>query len=339
VSAGHPTGEEVQEQPAVLGALPERSSPTAKKRRLQTDAQTAHDGSRQIAPGVGGPALLPDATHRHPPASELDNPTRRVSPRPPPSPSASQHQTEGSPSPAATDPLQAGSLSPALNAAAAAAARAEAAAAADAAAETAATAAAAEAEADAAAETDTVSRMPTPSLGEASAAPSARAHASDVAQAAPAPASLPPSLGLSHPAESSSQALFALTIRQPFASAILDGRKTVENRTFSPPRLGPGGMWIAVHAGASVATPGDSPMMAAALSALKREWPGMRAAETYLCSAVLGLMHVKDVVSVQKCNGDPQVSDWGQGWSWLSHPFPTPFSGSALSWKVVCAEM
>jgi hypothetical protein len=49
-------------------------------------------------------------------------------------------------------------------------------------------------------------------------------------------------------------------------------------------------------------------MITAALSALRRAWPAMCAAETYPTAAVLGLMHVRDVVSPQRCNGDPQAS-------------------------------
>jgi hypothetical protein len=44
--------------------------------------------------------------------------------------------------------------------------------------------------------------------------------------------------------------LRALTIKQPWASAIAYGTKTVENRSWEPPRL-PGGQELAIHAGKS----------------------------------------------------------------------------------------
>jgi len=396
------TGDELQGQLAVLDAPPEESSPTLKRRRLQVDAQTAPGGSRQIQAGAGVPALLPNAA-RHAPASELDDSTRRVSPRPLRSPSGGQHQAKELPGLAATDALQAGSLSPALNAAAAAVAgaedvttvlvpsRKEATVGKDRAqpaawvggrsvadgtlvhaaagsrlnslvkacavdtellAPEAATVGTATphaiAPAGSSSPTSAVAngganvapQMPqlprahppmspqpggavgratsaTPNIGpttaltvhdpspaSASAGSTEEAHEAGVAPSAPT--LLPPSLWLSQCSQPP-QALLALTIQQPFASAILDNYKKVENRSFAPPRLGPSGMWIAVHAGASVASSADSPIIAAALAALRRAWPAMRAAETYPSSAVLGLMHVRDVVSVQRCDGDPQA--------------------------------
>ena len=43
--------------------------------------------------------------------------------------------------------------------------------------------------------------------------------------------------------------LLALTIKQPFASAILAGAKKIENRTWSPPSALVG-QWFAIHAAA-----------------------------------------------------------------------------------------
>lgn len=94
----------------------------------------------------------------------------------------------------------------------------------------------------------------------------------------------------------------AITIRQPFASAIIEGFKHVENRGWAPQQLRAGSMWIAVHAGATAADPTDSPATAAALKALRNAWPTMRNAEAYPMSAVLGFMHIRDSVPVQRCN-------------------------------------
>mgnify|MGYP003684450723 CR=1 FL=1 len=103
------------------------------------------------------------------------------------------------------------------------------------------------------------------------------------------------------------EGLMAITIRQPFASAIIEGFKHVENRGWAPQQLRAGSMWIAVHAGATAADPTDSPATAAALKALRNAWPTMRNAEAYPMSAVLGFMHIRDSVPVQRCN-DAQVT-------------------------------
>lgn len=47
--------------------------------------------------------------------------------------------------------------------------------------------------------------------------------------------------------------LFGLSVRQPFASAIIEGPKRLENRGAKPPaRLCGGAFWIAVHAGSAL---------------------------------------------------------------------------------------
>ena len=43
-----------------------------------------------------------------------------------------------------------------------------------------------------------------------------------------------------------------LTVRQPWASAIMSGAKTVENRTWMPQRIWEPGDRIAIHAGAAI---------------------------------------------------------------------------------------
>lgn len=102
----------------------------------------------------------------------------------------------------------------------------------------------------------------------------------------------------------------AISVGQPFASAILEGRKTVENRTYQPRAGGlpEGGMWLALHACKELAS---AETFAAELAALRLVWPEL---PTDLPrSAVLGFVHVCAVADVADVS-DPQASASGLCW-------------------------
>jgi len=98
----------------------------------------------------------------------------------------------------------------------------------------------------------------------------------------------------------------AITMLQPFASGVLAGKKTVENRSWSPKLPTDGaGVWLAVHAGRGpVAT---AKAFGSLIEGLERAWPAMPPPKELPRGAILGLMHVRDVVPVDTLTADPQV--------------------------------
>lgn len=105
--------------------------------------------------------------------------------------------------------------------------------------------------------------------------------------------------------------LKAVTIKQPFASAIMSQRKRVENRTWGHARARPilkeahrHGRWLAVHAGSKSAEKSHRTL----ISALREKWPTMPEISKMPSSAILGFMHVSKVVSVAALQpSDPQA--------------------------------
>ena len=106
----------------------------------------------------------------------------------------------------------------------------------------------------------------------------------------------------------------AITIKQPFASAILALKKLVENRSWGKRKAGAGGLslpnngrnvWLALHASGTAAT--DSPTDAHAhhLQLLRREWPTMPPIRSLPTSAILGFFHVSEVLDAIPT--DPQA--------------------------------
>eukprot|EP00966_Prymnesium_polylepis_P115785 2676434-Prymnesium_polylepis.1 len=70
--------------------------------------------------------------------------------------------------------------------------------------------------------------------------------------------------------------LNALTIQQTFAAGIMAKKKKVENRSWAP-KLGPDGLWLALHAGAARRVNSKFASLAGALS---NAWPEMPSIET-----------------------------------------------------------
>ncbi len=93
----------------------------------------------------------------------------------------------------------------------------------------------------------------------------------------------------------------ALTVRQPWASAIVDGRKTVENRTWFTPRRGV----IAIHAGAALDTRPRGNM-----AALNSAW-GDRRGEDFDRGVILGTARLIDC----HLQGDDRCECDGNPWA------------------------
>jgi hypothetical protein len=82
-----------------------------------------------------------------------------------------------------------------------------------------------------------------------------------------------------------------ITIRQPFASGIMAGKKQVENRTWGLKLRDDGtGTWLGVHAGAGYA---KGSAFLPSIAALQRAWPEMPPPDSLPRGAILGVMHVK----------------------------------------------
>ena len=120
------------------------------------------------------------------------------------------------------------------------------------------------------------------------------------------------------PATSSSAELgqTALTIRQPFASGIMLGHKTVENRSWGQGLLLPAnGAWIVVHAAKEPADAKDPN-----LAALREAWTDMPSVVELPRGAVLGWMCVRAVVPHGAAQPHPELAADRQAsgpWCWL----------------------
>lgn len=82
-----------------------------------------------------------------------------------------------------------------------------------------------------------------------------------------------------------------ITIRQPFASGIMAGKKQVENRSWGVklPKDG-SGTWLAVHTGNNYCT---GTAFQPSIAELQRVWPQMPPADVLPRGAIIGFMHVK----------------------------------------------
>jgi len=93
----------------------------------------------------------------------------------------------------------------------------------------------------------------------------------------------------------------ALTLLQPFASAIAVGPKRIENRPWRR-RVPPGGMWVALHAGKGLYDRADllvrawRETSAAEGGPLFGLWPEAPDLEAMPRGALLGMMHVARIV-------------------------------------------
>lgn len=113
------------------------------------------------------------------------------------------------------------------------------------------------------------------------------------------------------------ETLYALTIRQPWASRILDGSKTVEFRSWLLPKQFVG-VEIALHAGSTYDRASGIP----------------KAANTPL-GAIIGLVKFGESVQHVEAGMDPETRVWG--WPVTTHttlPKAIPCRGALRFWKV-----
>jgi hypothetical protein len=80
-----------------------------------------------------------------------------------------------------------------------------------------------------------------------------------------------------------------ITIKQPFASAIILGIKTNEYRTWELPIPVEGGRWLALHVAASVGIPSE---LVGYSNEIKKSWPNMPHLSELPRSCILGWMHI-----------------------------------------------
>lgn len=117
----------------------------------------------------------------------------------------------------------------------------------------------------------------------------------------------------------------ALTIQQPFASAIIFGPKRVENRPWRA-KLPPDGEWIAVHSALGL------------FPKLDRRWfQGLWPTPEHAleCGVILGLMHVTHITDTVD-----ETDPWAFGpWVWhidqvIALEDFIPCRGNRMLWKV-----
>lgn len=125
--------------------------------------------------------------------------------------------------------------------------------------------------------------------------------------------------------------LLALTVLQPYASAIVFGPKRVENRSWRPPAELIGRR-LAIHAGKSDALLFDLPLM----REVSGIWPGMpRMLREFPRGRVLGTAKVVGVETPADRPSDP----WASGpYCWVLEDVrpcePVPMSGRQRLWSV-----
>ena len=130
--------------------------------------------------------------------------------------------------------------------------------------------------------------------------------------------------------------MYALTIRQPWAWAIMAGIKRVENRTWRTTHRGP----LVIHAGKHRPRP------------RKRDWDRLPdgtplpPVDDLAFGAVLGVVDLVDVVLADDpaVDGDPFVDPDPTGWCWILAnpqplPAPVPCSDSRMLWSIDYGEV
>ena len=103
----------------------------------------------------------------------------------------------------------------------------------------------------------------------------------------------------------------ALTVRQPFASAIMEEKKTYEFRTwaFTLPDDGRG-RWLLCHSGATAAATDDQYRVV--LAQVHAAWPEMPEVSELPKSAMLGWFHVSKIIT---------ADEWAE-----DYPLPTTYA-------------
>lgn len=135
----------------------------------------------------------------------------------------------------------------------------------------------------------------------------------------------------------------ALTLLQPFASAIAIGPKRIENRPWR--RMLPrDGLWVGLHAGKAVWPEGDEGKAELIVNSWREgRWPSAPPVADMPRGAMLGVMHIRECVTYDGpravllgIDKDP----WAFGpWCWVVDevrllPKPEPIRGMQGLWPV-----
>lgn len=118
----------------------------------------------------------------------------------------------------------------------------------------------------------------------------------------------------------------AITIHQPFASAIVAGRKTVENRCWEPPSWAVGS-WLAIHASAKR----DHPLW----PDFAHLWPERPAVLPRSC--IVGFARLVSVWAPGEAMDDPWAIQGCYAWEWgpvVAIPEPIPCKGALGLWRL-----
>lgn len=102
--------------------------------------------------------------------------------------------------------------------------------------------------------------------------------------------------------------LKTLTVKQPFAAAILAGRKRVENRTWKPENFRPG-TWYALHTSREMAAPDDDNV-----KRLRQAWPRTEWPHVMPRGSVVGFFRVSGFRPANALRDDVQAVG---PWCWI----------------------
>jgi len=97
--------------------------------------------------------------------------------------------------------------------------------------------------------------------------------------------------------------LQALTLWQPWATALAQGPKDVENRGWQPAWMPADGLWLAIHA-AKRAMAGED------LAFVRGLWPEARRRSEWPRGAIVGLVHVDRVIDLRR-----PPEGWSSPWA------------------------
>ena len=133
-----------------------------------------------------------------------------------------------------------------------------------------------------------------------------------------------------------SRELYALTVLQPFATAIARFGKNVENRTWWPDRRLPVGGWLAIHAGGRDYAGADSDEFRRWLGGLVGRYfpPGYLAALPH--GAIVAVAHV-EAISDPRAKASPWAIAGQEQWRFgcvFDLVEPVPCKGAQGLWRV-----
>ncbi|KAL1495513.1 hypothetical protein AB1Y20_016878 [Prymnesium parvum] len=127
--------------------------------------------------------------------------------------------------------------------------------------------------------------------------------------------------------------LRALSLKQPFCSAFLLRKRTQESRTWKIklPQDN-SGLWVAAHAPAKTV-----PLESQMFHDLRQQWPGMPTVDKLPRSAILGFLHIKEVVPLEEVPVSEREPGCNGPYVWIidrSIPLRQPFpcSGALGMW-------